>query len=226
MTVEIQTLLPETRMELPGIVTPMVNGALFRVLRQFYWESEAWKYTYDNGTDWLLNQLTIDPPIAGTDIPAKTVVKRVDTIFYDADGTSWDEKIPFKTRDELDRENPNWYTETGSTPTAWTHGNNGAALIIPQTTATVSSALLVRAVIAPVYNSLTDTLPDFLYYEFEETIRAGILASLMKQPGKDWSNPEMAMFYAQAYAAGLMKAKSRAQADFGQPKDSMSYGGI
>ena len=70
MTVEIQTLLPETRMELPGIVTPMVNGALFRVLRQFYWESEAWKYTYDNGTDWLLNQLAIYPPIAGTDIPA------------------------------------------------------------------------------------------------------------------------------------------------------------
>lgn len=226
MAIAVSTILPEVRVELPGIPVPILNAALFRVLRQFFWESEVWKYTYDTGTDWLLNQRVIDPPVAGVDIPAKTVVKRVDTIFYDADGTDWDNEIPFKTRDELDRANPNWYTETGSTPTAWTHGNDGAALIIPQTTATVTTALLIRSVIAPVYTAITDTLPNFLYYEFEETVRAGILAQLMKQPGKDWTNIDMAMFYSQAYAAGLLNAKSRGQADFGQPKDTMAYGGI
>ena len=84
----------------------------------------------------------------------------------------------------------------------------------------------MRAVIAPVFTLIADTLPDFLYYENEETIKAGVLAQLMKQPGKDWSEPNMAQFYGNAYSAGLLKAKSRGQADFGQPTGTMAYGGI
>lgn len=226
MTVAIETMLPELRVELPGIPVPILNAALYRVIRQFFWESEAWKYTYDNGLDWTLTQLAIESPVAGTDIPAKCVVKRVDTVSYDADGTAWDSIVPFRTRDELDRLNPDWYTEVGSSPTAWTHGNDGAALVIPQVAATVTTAFLIRSVVAPIFTAISDTLPDFLYYEFEETIKAGVLAQLMKQPDKDWSDIPMAQFYGNAYAAGMVKAKSRAQADFGQPKDEMAYGGL
>lgn len=226
MSVAIGTMLPELRVELTGIPVPILNAALFRVIRQFFWESEAWKYTYDNGLDWTLNQLAISSPTPGTDIPAKCVVKRVDTILYDSDGASWDSRIPFATRDELDRDTPDWATVTGTSPTAWTHGNDGAAIIVPQVAATVTTALLIRSVIAPIFTVVGDTLPDFLYYEFEETIKAGVLAQLMKQPGKDWSNPQMAIFYGAAATTGLKKAKSRAQADFGQPKDAMAYGGI
>jgi hypothetical protein len=226
MAIAISTMLPELRVELPGIPVPILNAALYRVIRTFFWKSEVWKYTYDNGLDWTLNQLAAESPVAGTDIPAKCVVKRVDTVMYDAGGTEWDNEIPFKTRDELDRANPDWYTEVGSTPLAWTHGNDGAALIIPQVAATVTTALLIRAVIAPIFTLVADTLPDFLYYEFEETIKAGVLAQLMKQPGKDWSNMQSAQFYGSAFAAGLLEATSRGQADFGQPKDTMAYGGI
>jgi len=226
MATAIETMLPEVRVELPGIPVPILNAALYRVIRQFFWESEAWKYTYDNGLDWTLNTLALPSPVAGTDIPAKCIVKRVDTVQYNSDGSGWDQDIPFKTRDELDRLNRDWYTETGSSPSYWTHGNDGAALVTPQTTATVTTAFLIRSVIAPVFTAISDTLPDFLYYEFEETIKAGILAQCMKMPDKDWSDPQMAQFYGTAYSAGLNKAKSRAQADFGQPKDSMAYGGI
>ena len=226
MTVAVSSLLPEIRLELPGIPTPVLNAALFRVLRQFFWESEAWKYTYDNGLDWTLNQLALETPVAGTDIPAKCVVKRVDTVQYDSGGDAWDKEVPFKTRDELDRANPDWQTEVGSTPLAWTHGNDGAAVVTPQVAATVTTAFLIRSVIAPVFTLVADTLPDFLYYEFEETIKAGILAQLLKQPGKDWSNPQSAVFYAQIFGQGVKNAKSRAQSDFGQPKDTMAYGGL
>lgn len=226
MTVAISSLLPELRVELPGIPVPILDAALYRVIRQFFWESEAWKYTYDNGLDWTLTQLALETPVAGTDIPAKCVVKRVDTIQYDADGSAWDTDVPFMTRDELDRANPNWQTEVGSSPQAWTHGNDGAAVITPQVAATVTTSLLVRAVIAPVFTTSSDTLPDFLYYEFEESYKAGILAQLMKQPGKDWSNPSSALFYAQVFGQGIKNAKSRAQSDFGQPKDVAAYGGI
>ena len=226
MSVAISNLLPEMRVELPGIIDPLLNGVTYRVLRKFFWESEAWKYTYDNAVSWSASTLALPSPELGADVPLKTVVKRVDTIFYNADGDNWNKKIPFQTRDELDRSNPDWYTETGSTPTAWTHGNNGAALIIPQHTTGVTDAFLVRAVIAPVYTAMTDTLPDFLYYEFDDAIRHGVLAELMMQPGKDWSNPQQAMMYTAAFAADVKKARSRGQADFGQPKGTMAYGGL
>ena len=226
MAVAISTLLPDLRVQLPGIPEPLLTGALYRVLRQFFWQSDAWKYTYDNGLDWTLNQIALNTPTAGTDIPAKTVVKRVDEIKYDAGGTDWDEPVEFKTRDELDRENPDWRTEIGTSPQAWTHGNDGVAYILPQVAATVTTSLLVRAVIAPVFTAVTDTLPEFLYYEFEETFKVGILAQLMKIPGKDWTDMTLATTYVAAYVIGINAAKSRSEAGFGQPKDTMAYGGL
>lgn len=226
MTVAISTLIPEVRAELPGVPEPILTAALYRVIREFFWESEAWKYTYDNGLDWTADQLAVESPSAGTDIPTKTVVKRVDEIKYDAGGDAWDTPVPFKTRDELDRENPDWFTETGSNPVAWTHGNGGIAWITPQTTSTVTTALLIRAVIAPVFTALTDTLPDFLYYENEMTLKEGILAQIKKIPGKDWSDAVAARVHKSAFKNGIDKAKSRSEADYGQPVKEVAYGGI
>ena len=226
MTVAVSTLEPSLRIQLPGILEPVLADTILRVIRQFFWRSESWKYTYDNGLDWTLNQIALEAPTAGTDIPAKCAVKRVDQIKYDADGSAWDDEVPFKTRDQLDRENPDWNTEVGTSPQAWTHGNDGAALIIPQVAATVTTALLVRAIIAPVFTATSDTLPEFLYYEHEEAFKHGVLAELMKQPGKDWSDSMLAAFYFTQYDGAIQSAKSRAEADFGQPKDSMAYGGL
>jgi len=226
MAVAVDTVLKDCRLELPGIAEPVLQAKLFQIWRQFFWESEAWKYTYDNGLDWTINLTAAPSPVVGTDIPVKTVVKRVDTIFYDSLGANWDQEIPFKTRDELDRQNPNWHAETGSSPSSWTMENGGIARIVPIPLATVTTSLLIRAVIAPIPTLGADGLSDFLYYEHEAAIKSGILGQLMAQPGKDWSNPELAGFYIGAYAAAIAKAKSRSEADFGQPKDTMAYGGI
>jgi hypothetical protein len=227
MTVAIgDFLLRDSRLELPGIAEPVLAAKLYQIIRQFFWESEAWKYTYDNGLDWTITETAVPEPVAGTDIPAKCVVKRVDTIHYDAGGDSWDTLIPFLTRDELDRKNSDWNVETGTSPGSWTTENGGIARIIPIPSATVTTGLLIRSIIAPVFTAITDTLPDFLYYEHEAVLKAGILGQLMAQVGKDWSNPQQAGIYQQAYGAGIIKAKSRSEADFGQPKDSMAYGGI
>lgn len=226
MAVAVSTLLPQARAELPGIPEPVLTTTLFRVLRKFFWESEAWKYTYDNGLTWAANTLAVPAPTPGTDIPAKTVVKRIDQIKYDAGGDAWDTIIPFKTRDELDRWRPDWRTRVGTTPDYWTHDNDVGAVITPQTATNVTTALLIRAVIAPVYTAVADTLPDPLYYEFEDYMRAGLLAELMKMPGRDWTSPDLSAAYMAMYREGVIKAKSRAEAGFGQPMTVMSYGGL
>ena len=226
MAVAISTLLPDVRMEVANVPEPVLVATLYRVLRQFYWESELSRYTFDNGLDLTSGSRNVPAGVAGTDYPANHIVKRIDRILYSASGADWDKEIDFKTRDELDRINSNWRTKTGSTPRYWTYDNEGQAVVTPVPDATVSTALLIRAVVAPVFSATSATIPDLHYYEFEETIKAGILAQLYAQPGKDWSDPRSATFYGNAFAAGVIKAKSRAESDFGQPKDSMAYGGL
>lgn len=225
MPVAVSTLLPTLRLELPGIAEPVLEDALFRGLRKYFWESEAWKYTADNGLDYTAAQQALNLPVAGTDIPTKTAVKRVDTVKFSASGANWDKDIPFKTRDQLDRADADWYTATGTDPKAFTY-DNAQAIIYPIASATVNTALLLRCIIVPLYTAVADTLPDLLYYENEEYIKAGIWADLMKQPGKDWTNSALAAHYSTVYKRGVDKGKSRAEADFGQPNRTMSYGGI
>ena len=225
MTVALSTLAPALRIELPGIPNPVLDDAIVRVVRQFFWNSEAWKYTSDNPKDWTAGQASIPALTPGTDIPAGTILKRIDTVKYDSDGDQWDEEISFFTRDELDRENTDWESETGTSPTAWTIDNDGAARIIPTQTSTVTSGLLLRAVIAPS-GTIATVIPDFLFYENEETMKAGVFAQLMKQPGKEWTDFQAAGVYSSGFVEGIKRAKSRAEAGFGQPKGSMAYGGI
>jgi hypothetical protein len=225
MTVAVSTLLPDLRIELPGIAEPVLENFLFQGLRKFFWESEAWKYTSDNGLDYTVSQQTINMPVAGTDTPANTVNKRLDYLLFDSGGTTWEDVVEFKTTDQLDRYDRDWWVATGTEPQYWTY-HNGVPIIYPIASATVTTALLPRVVIAPNYTSTASTLPDLLYYEFEDTIKAGILADLMKMPGKDWSNPDMSVYYSNIYRNGVKQAKSRAQADFGQPDRTMAYGGL
>lgn len=225
MPVAISVMVPELRIELPGIPEPVLNAAIYRGLRKFFWESESWKYTYDNALAYTIGERALPAPTPGTDIPTKTVVKRVDTVKFSATGADWDKTVPFKTRDELDRHDPNWYAKEGTRPLAWTY-DNAVAICYPISEATIATSLLIKSVIAPVYTVPADTLPDLLYYEFEDFIKAGILFDLMKMPGKDWTNDAMAAYYKKAYDNGVNAANSRAEADFGQPKGTMAYGGL
>jgi hypothetical protein len=206
MTVALSTLEPSLRIELPGILEPVLDDAITRVVRQFFWRSEAWKYTCDNGLDYTEDAATFTAPVAGTDIPANTIVKRIDTVKYNAGGTLWNKTIPFKTRDELDRENADWETETGTSPSAWTINASGDARPVPIASATVTDGFLFRCVIVP--DTALTVLPNFLFYEYEETFKAGVIA------------------YGEMYQAGIDEAKSRAEAGYGQPKDTMAYGGL
>lgn len=225
MAQAISGILPKVRLTLPGCPEPLIKETLYDILREYFWESEMWKYTADNGLDYTISQQAMTLPVAGTDIPAKTIVKRVDTVKFSSSGTNWDKTVPFLTRDQLDRANSDWYTETGSSPDAWTY-DNGVPIIVPIANATVTDGLLLRVIIAPDFDSTADTLPDLLYFECKKTIEDGVIADLKEMPGKDWTDTAGSVYYAQRYRAGIDKAKSRGDADFGQPDRTMSYGGL
>ncbi len=223
MPISLDTLKPELRVELPGIPEPTLNAALIRVTRQFFRDSEVWKYELDNVLDWT-TALTFPTITPGVDIPADTHVSRIDTVKYGTGGGSSNRVVDFKTRDQLDRENPDWETEEGSSPNAWTNLGGGISRIVPIAAADVLASLTIRAIIAPD-PTLTD-LPDDLFYDNEEYIKWGVLAQLMKIPGKDWTNIAAAGKYSRDFKEGIKEARSRSQAEYGQPNRQVEYGGI
>lgn len=222
MPVAISSLYNALRIELPGIPEPVLVDGVRKAVQEFFKKSEAWRYTVPGLLNWT-TALTFPALAAGTEIPTGTRVTRVDEVKYANDGISL-KPIPFKTRQQLDGDYPDWEVKTGNSPLRWTNDNDYAPRIIPIADADVNGSLKVRAIIAPI-DALTD-LPDFLYYEFEDDFKNGALARLMKIPGKDWTNLTAAAAYASLFKAGVIKANSRANAEFGQPCRETSYGGL
>lgn len=223
MTVAVDTLYNTVRVEVPGIPEPLLVEGVRKAIQEFFKESEAWRYVIPGVLDWT-TALTFPAMAAGTEIPVGTRVTRVDDVKYASDGTSL-QKIAFRTPQQLDDEFSNWEVLTGSGPLRWTNDGAGdAPRIVPIATANVTGSLKVRVILAPI-NALV-LLPDFLYYEFEDDFKNGALARLMKIPGKDWTNFAAASAYASLFKAGYVKAKSRANAEYGQPSRETSYGGI
>ena len=224
MAVTVDQLYNTLRVELPGIPEPVLVEGVLKTVQDFFKRSEAWRHTVDSLLDWT-EALVFPALVQASELPANTRVVRVDLVKYGSDGTSL-KKVLFRTRQQLDDEYSDWEVKIGSTPLRWTNDGAGAAdpRIIPIAVADVLGSLQVRVIVTPD-NNLVD-LPDFLYFEFEDDFKNGTLARLMKIPGKDWTDFAGASAYASLYKAGWVRAKSRAQAGYGQPSRETSYGGI
>lgn len=220
---ELSSAYPKIRIEAPGVPEPLLEDVTKDAMKDFFREAEIWRYTLPTLLNWT-TAIVFPAMTAGVEIPAGTRVKRVDELKYASDGVSL-RKVDFYTRQDMDGVFSDWEVKTGSAPLAWTNDpTSDNPRIIPIATADVNGSLQVRVILVPT--SLTD-IPNFFYDEFHDAWRWGALARLLKMPGRDWTNPPMAAFYQNRYDEEIKLAKSRAQAEFGQPnKRIMAYGGI
>jgi hypothetical protein len=217
---DLTTLHRFLRIELPGCPEPVLSEGVLKATQDFFKRSQSYKITTGSPlADWT--EALPFPTVI--DLPDAVRIVRVDTLKYTTDGTSM-EIVPFNTRQQLDMTIPNWEVEVGTKPKAWTHDEEIGARIIPIAAADVLASLQMRLVVTP--DDTATSVPDFLYYEFEEYIKVGALARLMKIPGKDWTDLRAAGAYAALFEDGIRRAKSRGDADFGQPNREMAYGGI
>lgn len=218
----VADLYPLIRIELPGIPEPVLADVIQLVIDDFLRRSEAWRYTVPGLLDWTTGQQfpTITP---GTEIPLNTRVVRYDMVKFASDGSNL-KAVPFKTRQQLDNEMPDWEVRTGSSPQSWTTNGMFAPIIVPIATANVLGSLKLRVILAT--DQANNNIPEFILHEFGDAIRYGVLGRLMKIPGKDWSDATAASAYLQFFEEEVKKAKSRSDAEYGQPDRIMSYGGI
>jgi hypothetical protein len=218
---EIAGVYPKVRIEAPGAPDILVEDVVADSMKDFFRESEVWRYSVPSLLDWTQAQ-TFPTLTPGSEIPAGTRMKRLDELKY---GKNEGRIVPFYTRQDMDCVFPIWETKTGSAPLAWTNDpTSDSPRIIPIATADVTGSLFLRVILVPT--TLTD-IPDFFYDEFHDVWRWGALARLLKMPGRDWTNLQLAAYYRALYDDEIVRAKSRAQAEFGQPnKRLMAYGGI
>ena len=220
----ITALYPRVRIEAPGVPEPLLADAVMEAIQDFFCDSECWRHTTTTLLNWTLAE-NFPPLTQGVELPANTRLVRVDVVKYGAGGTNLN-TIPFRTRQEWDGQVAGWETQLSSSPYGWTNDPHGAApRIVPGASATQSGVLQVRSIIAPA-STMTD-IDDYFYEEFGNLWRFGALARLMAMPGRDWSNSAMAAYYEAKERDGIKKAKSRAEAEYGQPNQRiMAYGGL
>ena len=96
-----------------------------------------------------------------------------------------------------------WTSQVGS-PTYFMHEDQNTIRLvpIPDTVSAGSLKLAIRAVLKPQRDSVGFSA-DWVFDRWADIIATGAKAALMQIPGKMWSNPQLAAFYAAKYRVGL-----------------------
>lgn len=214
---DFSSLYPEIAIEVPGCPELLIEAAVRRAIRRFLRESEVWRGD--------LAAVDFDPAASLIDVAAlapdaDTAVLGIDMVRRVSDG----EPLTFMARVELDDEIADWTKETGTKPSIYTLESPTSARIVPVADDTVVGEIVFRVVFGVA--STSTIIPDWIYDEYDEAIRYGALSNLMKTPGKDWTDVNLAIAHGNLFEASIVSASSDKGADFGTPDREVHYGGI
>lgn len=209
------------REALPGVPEPVLFRRYMQAAKDFFRRSNAWVYVVTDVDD---DRATTGLPFVDLYpyLPVDTSIVDILSIKYQ-DGTP----IRFMARDQLNEQILDWQNQEGTNkPDYYTLIEPGSWSFVPsKPSQDLSAAFTFRVSLAPKVPDRT-TLPDFLLDEWDEALAAGALASLYALPGRDWSDVNLATAHSIAFESWVIKARSRAEADYGQPVRTVVYGGI
>lgn len=221
--ISYRDLLWQVRVECPGVPEPLLMMNYMLVVREHLRRSHGWQYNAG-----LITWTSTDNfPDASAAIPSNTVIVQPVQVKWKNGAI-----LPFKTRQELDELDGNWEqaATAGLQPDYWTITEPGKFLLYPDSSTTVAAAVELRLAVVPLLPTTAADgrtgVPEELALEFSEHWAHGALAKLLKIPGKDWTDIQLAAAYSSMFEDDIMVAKSRAGADFGRPRRRLRYGGL
>jgi hypothetical protein len=187
-------LLPYLLPEVPGAPEALAKQAIMRAANDFCWETGVWNEIQDpiSVVDGV-NEYDLDAPSGAQIVTIKSIwmVNR--------------ELVPV-TMERLQEVIPNWQEAQGSDPAYYNCATDYSTVrIYPIPMGANSAKMTIRAIYTP--NQFGSTLPQFLVDKFLDEILAGAKSRLMIMPGKSWTNPQLAMGNAIAFAEGVVRAK-------------------
>lgn len=245
MSRSVRDLLPDVRVVSAGVPEFLALYSLTRSLSEFLDRSEAWR-------EWLPVLVTADflTGLAAwsnhldDDTKRWARIKRIDKLEWYPTG----EVVKFKTPSQLQEIDPEWRTRTGTRVYCYTNEGESAAadadhvsgyqirvVPIPVSGLDASYGIRPRVVVTTdavadfelsTFDSQIPQIPDRIFYAFRDAIVDGALARLFLMPGKDWTDQKLSAAHRTSFERAVVTAKSRADAEFGNPSYTTGYGGI
>jgi hypothetical protein len=194
MTTSIDVFLPHILPSVIGCPDFSVRSAIVEAAIKFCTESHAWTETLDT---LYLNNGTHSYEL---DLPKDTRVVLVKNVWADQG------ELTDATMTEISSQIPNWQSARG-TPRFYNQLNWEELRIYPTPSAPATTALTVRAALAP--KRTATTFPDSFADRNFQAIVSGALWKLMLTPGQAWANPSLAAFHKGEFdiAVGTAKAE-------------------
>lgn len=204
----LDSFLPYVRPWAPGVPDPTAYKAIRQAAIDFCERTRLWQYEDDY-------DVTEQDCIGGIFTPNGSQLHDIEIVMFNGQ-----ELIPKAPRD-IDRLEKGWRTgDLGSgLPKYYTQTEQNALRLVPAMDGHVYLSLRLK----PAQDATE--LPDFISREYNEVIGWGALSRILTVPGQSYTNPDLAMFYAQKFiekldrlnlkgSTGQQNARKRSKASF------------
>lgn len=190
--------------EVPGCSEPLADQRILSACIEFCKKSHYWEYTHP-----AIN-LVADQPTYALTLPANSqLVTVIDPIYYNG------QKIEQRTKEWLDQYKGSWQTSQGMTPYCFMMPLINVIRPVPYPDAALVGGIEeIKLVLKP--DPAATTVEDFLFDEFFENIADGAKHKLMSMPGKEWSNPELSLFYKTLFDDAIIAARTKVKSGYKQ----------
>ena len=196
MTIPYSTFLPDVSVDLPGCPQLFIQHHAIRVLADFCTQTRV-----------LTEKLQALDVAAGqgeyTIAPSDSTnqIVRIERVWLNG------ELLAPVGADELDAEVPEWRTSTGLPRLFTSEAGSNTFALVPVPDAESLGGLVAEVSIAADPSASPTQFDAMLYRKYGDGLACGIKARLMLIPGKEWSNPEMAVVNGQGYALAIARAR-------------------
>ena len=192
----------EIRPHAPHCPEPTMDRALRNITAEFFRDTSVHKVKLAE------QNLTIATPEYTLAPPANTVLERVvEGYVMDEDGGDRESlrQIWPTTINDLLELRPNWREEDGNVTNYLHDLNNLTVRVYPIPIATVTNGLVLWATVSPHLDDSTG-IPEEHYNRHKTAIVKGVLARLLSQPNKAWTDYKQAGIYQAQFNRGKTKA--------------------
>ena len=190
----IADILPLLLIDAPECPDIVATNALISATRDFCDQSNAWNEIQDPFT------IIDNTDIYDIDVPSDGLVVMV------MDAWSPTYQLTGKSMEQISQLLPNWQKATGSQPIYFSsQPASGEIRLFPMPLNAQRLQLTMRVSYKPTRTATT--IDDGLLDDYQDALLAGARAKLMMQPGKAWSNPQLAQMNGQLFAREIVNAR-------------------
>ena len=196
----IQDLYPYVMPAVQGCPTNLVKNALRHAINEFCEKTLIWRSSFAP-MDLIKDQstYTMTAPV-GTVVEAPVYVSVHNNILR-----------PTNIED-LDQTCSGWRLSSANTPLMYYVDNNSELILVPTPSEDAAGELSVEAALKMDLTS--DTLPDWMFQNWVETLAHGALMRLHAMPGHVWTDANTVAYHKSKFRDGISRAKAKTMKSF------------